>query len=367
MSKDATILIVDDEESLCDSCSQVYVKDGYSVDVATDGITGLQKVKDINPDIVLVDLKMPGMSGMEVLEEIKKIDPEIISIVITGYATIDSAVEAMKRGAYDFLPKPFTPDQLRVITGRALEKRASLIEIHRLEKMREGFISMVSHQLKTPLVAVQEYFEVILGGMAGKVTKEQREMLERSKIRIDDLLKLIKDWLNLSRIDEDRILDKLEPISIVPILTKTKELMKASARQKNITLKMDISMSLPMVFGNTESLEQVFLNLIDNGIRYNKDGGTLSIRTTIENGYVIVEISDTGIGIPKDKLPFIFEQFYQVKGDKSQKTYGTGLGLSIVKKIVEAHSGIIKVTSEPGKGSTFKVFLPRVENKEVEK
>jgi signal transduction histidine kinase len=357
--KSATILIIDDEESLCDSCSQVYVKDGYSVDIAMDGITGLQKVKGINPDIVLVDLKMPGMSGMEVLEEIKKIDPEIISIVITGYATIDSAVEAMKRGAYDFLPKPFTPDQLRVITERALGKRASLIEIHRLEKMREGFISMVSHQLKTPLVAVQEYFEVILGGMAGKVTKEQREMLGRSKTRIDDLLKLIKDWLNLSRIDENKIFDKLETISLLPILTKTEELIEELAKQKNITLRMDIPKDLPMVLGDEESLEQLFLNLMENSINYNKEGGNVTLRAAKENDYVIVEITDTGIGIPKDKLPFIFEQFYRIKGKKTQVVGSTGLGLSIVKKIVDAHSGVIKVTSKPGKGSTFKVFLPR--------
>lgn len=363
MVKSATILIIDDEESLCDSCSQVYVKDGYSVDIATDGITGLQKVKGINPDIVLVDLKMPGMSGMEVLEEIKKIDPEIISIVITGYATIDSAVEAMKRGAYDFLPKPFTPDQLRVITERALGKRASIIEIHRLEKMREGFISMVSHQLKTPLVAVQEYFEVILGGMAGKVTKEQREMLERSKIRIDDLLKLIKDWLNLSRIDKNKILDKLETISLLPIITKTEELIEELAKQKNITLRMDISKDLPMVLGDEESLEQVFLNLLENSINYNKEGGNVTLRAAKENDYVVVEIADTGIGIPKDKLPFIFEQFYIIKGKKTQVVGSTGLGLSIVKKIVDAHSGIIKVKSEPGKGSTFKVFLPRVKKR----
>jgi len=358
MAKETSILIIDDEESLCDSCSQVYVKDGYSVDIARDGVTGLEKVKVLNPDLVLVDLKMPGMSGMEVLEEIKKINPEIVSVVITGYATVDSAVEAMKKGAYDFLPKPFTPDELRVITKRALEKRETLIEVHRLHKMREGFISMVSHQLRTPLVAVQEYFEVILGGMAGEVTEEQREMLKRSKTRIDELLRLIKDWLNLSKIESNKIVDKLEPISIIPILTKTQELMETLAKQKNITLKMDLPLNLPMVLADEETLEQAFINLMENGIRYNKDGGILEVRAKEENDYVIVEISDTGIGIPKDKLPFIFEHFYIIKCKKTQDVGSTGLGLSIVKKIVDAHSGIIKVTSESGKGSTFKVFLP---------
>lgn len=367
MRRTAKILIIDDDKSICDSCTQVYAKDGYSVDIAGDGLTGLQKIKELKPDLALIDLKMPGMSGMEVLEEIRKIDPEIVLIVITGYATIDSAVEVMKKGAYDFLPKPFTPDELRIITKRALEKRNSLIEVHRLQKMREGFISMVSHQLRTPLVAVQEYFEVILGGMAGEVTKEQRQMLERSKIRIDELLMLIKDWLNLSKIDSNRIVDKLEPVELVPILTEALNLVKTLAKQKNINLKMDVPMDLPMVLGDRETLKQAFLNLLDNGIEYGKDGGSLTINVKEENENIVVDISDNGVGIKVEELPFIFEQFYQTKDQKTKRTGGTGLGLSIVKKIIDAHYGTIKVISEPGKGSTFTVFLPRVKNKEVKK
>ncbi len=363
MAKLVTILVIDDEEFMCDSCCKVYAKDGYRVDIARDGATGLQKVKELNPDLVLVDLKMPGMSGMEVLEEIKTIDPNIISVVITGYGTIDSAVESMKNGAYDFLPKPFTPDELRLITKRALERRRLIIESNRLrqekDKMRENFISMVSHQLRTPLVAVQEYFEVILEGLAGEVTEEQRKMLERSKTRIDELLRLIKDWLDLSKIDADKIVNKLKPISLTEIITKTSDLMQTLAKQKNITLKTDIPENLPMILGNKETLEQAFLNLLDNGIRYNKNGGSITVKAKAEDGYVAVDISDTGIGIPKEELPFIFEQFYQIKNKKTQGIDGTGLGLSIVKKIVDAHSGTIRVTSETEKGSTFTVLLPK--------
>lgn len=355
----STILIIDDDESMCDACVQTYVKSGYIVDIAGDGVSGMQKVKDINPDLVLVDLKMPGISGMVVLEEIKKIDPEIVTIVITGYASIDSAIESMKKGAYDFLPKPFTPEELRLITKRALEKRRLTIESNRLllekNEMREGFISMVSHQLRTPLVAVQQYFEVILGGMAGEVTNEQREMLERSRIRIDQLIYLIKDWLNLSKIDANRIVKKMASVNITSIFTNIFYLMQTIAKEKNITLKIDIPENLPTISADEETLEQAFLNLVDNGIKYGNYGGSLFVGAKEKNGYIEVSISDNGIGIPEDKLPFIFEQFYQVEF----KSDSTGLGLSIVKRIMDAHSATIKVTSKPEKGSTFTVLLPK--------
>lgn len=360
-TENITILIIDDDESMCDACVQTYVKSGYIVDIAGDGVSGMQKVKDINPDLVLVDLKMPGISGMVVLEEIKKIDPEIVTIVITGYASIDSAIESMKKGAYDFLPKPFTPEELRLITKRALEKRRLTIESNRLlqekNEMREGFISMVSHQLRTPLVAVQQYFEVILGGMAGEVNDEQREMLERSKIRIDQLIYLIKDWLNLSKIDANRIVKKLASVNITSIFTNIFNLMQTIAKEKNITLKMDIPENLPTISADKETLEQAFLNLVDNGIKYGKNDGSLVVSAKEKNGYIEVSISDNGIGIPEDKLPFIFEQFYQVEF----KSDSTGLGLSIVKRIMDAHSATIKVTSKPEKGSTFTVLLPKSE------
>ena len=183
MSKKSTILVIDDEDTMRNACQQVLCKGGYHIETSGDGVDGLHKVRKLNPDLVLVDLKMPGISGMEVLEKIGEIDSTIICIVITGYATIESAVEAMKRGAYDFLPKPFTPDELRLITKRALERRKLVLESLWLrrekEKMERSFISMVSHELRRPLIDVQEYFEVVLGGITGKLARPQKEILEK--------------------------------------------------------------------------------------------------------------------------------------------------------------------------------------------
>ncbi|MCK4926603.1 hybrid sensor histidine kinase/response regulator, partial [Candidatus Aerophobetes bacterium] len=329
------------------------------------GDTGLQKIREIKPGIALIDLKMPGMSGMELLEKVRDIDSNIVAVVITGYATIESAVEAMKQNAYDFLPKPFTPDQLRVVTRRGLERRRLTLESARLqqekEKMRENFISLVSHQLRSPLVSIQQNLEVFLGGFAGEVTYKQKEALESVNNRIDELIKIINNRLSITCIKSSKIVEKFEPVSLVPILSETIELLRPLAERNKITQKMDSPDSLPIIRGNREALKQAFTNLISNGINYNKEGGTLTIRVREEENYLVIEISDTGMGISPEKLPFIFDEFFRVKTSETQGITGSGLGLPIAKSIIETHNGSIKVESEPGKGTTFNVFLPKIE------
>jgi DNA-binding NtrC family response regulator len=203
MNEPSTILIIDDEQSMRDSCSLVLTKDGHCVATAENGMTGLEKIKLSNPDLVLVDIKMPGINGMEVLDKVREIDPTIVAIVITGYANMESAIDAFKRGAYDFLPKPFTPNELRIIIERGLERRRLILRSITLEnqkeKMRDFFITMVSHQLQSPLATVQQSLEVILTGIVGNVEEKQKKLLTRAKELIDDLLKLIKEWLDLTK------------------------------------------------------------------------------------------------------------------------------------------------------------------------
>jgi len=359
------ILVIDDEEVVRDSCSQVLIKEGYQTETAGDGETGLQKIREVKPDLVLVDLKMPGVCGMEVLKKIRDIDPDIITVVITGFATIDSAVDSMKEGAYDFLPKPFTPDELRLIIKRGLEKRKLALEAATLreekKRMEENFITMVSHELRTPLVDIQQYFEVILGGIVGEVAIKQKEMLGRVRERIDALLKLIKDWLDMTRIKAGEVVKKFEPLDISSILKDAISFARPQAEMMKITLEIDAPASLKKVKGDKESLKMIFTNLISNGIKFNHEGGSVLIKVKEQDDHMVIEVSDTGIGIIKEDLPFIFDEFFRVKSDKTRNIAGTGLGLSIVKKIAEAHSGSIKVKSELGKGSTFFVILPKFE------
>jgi len=355
--------VIDDEESMRDSCSQILTKDGFQPETAENGAIGLKKVQNVKPDLVLIDLKMPGISGFEVLDKVKEYDPNIVSIVITGYATVESAVEAMKKGAYDFLPKPFTPDQLRIIIKRGLERRRLIQETESLRRekklMEENFITMVSHQLRSPLSTIAQYFEVILGGMAGKVEPKQEEMLSKARDRLENLMELINDWLDLAQMNKGQIVDNLRPLSLKKVLEDIVEFIQPSAQKENVNLELIPYSGHDRIQGNEEKLKQVFSNLVTNAILYNKPNGSIKISVKEKEDFVAVNVEDTGIGIPEEHLPFIFDQFYRVKKSEGKKTKGTGLGLSIAMKIVEVHGGTIEVTSELGKGSTFTVFLPK--------
>jgi signal transduction histidine kinase len=364
--KKPIVLVIDDEEAMRDSCSLILIKGGFTAVTAENGQVGLEKIKELKPEIALIDLKMPGISGFEVLEKTKEIDPQLIPIVITGYATVDSAVEAMKKGAYDFLPKPFTPEELRLIIGRALERRRLAIEAETLRRekklMEDNFITMVTHQLRSPLVAIQQYFEVILAGLAGKVDKTQQEMILRARERLDSLLRLINDWLDLARIDRGRIVDKLKPVALDGLLGKQVDFLRPLAEEYGVNLELEPTKKPASVLGDEQMLEQVFSNLITNAIKYNKPKGSVTISLNHDDSFIVVKVKDTGIGIAREHLPLIFDQFYRVSRREDQKIKGTGLGLSIAKKIVEAHSGSIEVESELGQGSTFSVRLPQPED-----
>jgi two-component system sensor histidine kinase/response regulator len=363
MQEQAAIIVIDDEKAIRDSCCQVLTKDGYRAETAINGDIGLQKIREIKPDLILIDLKMPGMSGMELLEKVADIDPKIVSIVITGFATIESAVEAMKRSAYDFLAKPFTPDQLRIVVERGLERRRLVVESARLRRekeiMKENFVTLVSHQLRSPVAAIKQYFVVIQEGFAGEVNSKQKEMIEKASKHIDSLLQLINDWLDMSRIQAGELTKKFEPVDLTLILPEILQLLIPLADARKVTLKLNLDDNVPMVKGDRESLKQAFTNLISNGINYNREEGSVTISTVEKGNDLVVEICDTGIGISEENLHFIFEEFFRVKSKETQRINGSGLGLSIVKRIIEAHNGSIRVASKVGKGTTFYVTLPK--------
>lgn len=364
--KQYRVLVIDDEESMRDSCCLILAKEGFETDSAQNGKIGLEKARKISPDFVLIDLKMPGIGGLDVLDQIKQINPDIIPIVITGYATVESAVEAMKRGAYDFLPKPFTPEELRLIIRRGIERKRLQQEAESLRRekklIEENFITMVSHQLRSPLVAVAQYFEVILGGYVGEVDPRPKEMIQKAKTRLEGLLDLINDWLSIARMNGGQLVERLKPAHLEPLLAKLLDFLQTLTKENNITLSLAPPSGSDLAQVDAETLEQVFANLITNAITYNKPGGSVTVSIREAEDSVIVDVTDTGVGITKEHLPLIFDQFYQIERSKRTGDKGSGLGLTIAKKIVEAHGGKIDVSSEAGQGSTFSVFLPKADS-----
>jgi len=364
---DAIILIIDDDESIRDSCRQVLKNSGYEIHTAEDGEKGLHLTKELNPDLILLDLKMPGMSGNEVLKRLKEYDPKVIIIIITGYATVESAVDSMKQGVYEYLPKPFTPKELRKIVQHGLFRRKCLLESERLrrekEKMRKNFISLVTHELRSPLSAVQQNLMTITSGIMGEVPDNVMKTLSRLSGRIKILINLINDWLDLSRIESGEMEIEREQLNLKDIVKDIVNLFLPSAEKQNITMQLNAPEENYTVLGNAQTLEMLFSNLIQNAIKYNRKGGSVTISLEQEDNYTKAEVKDTGIGISKEKLPLIFEQFYRIKDKKLIE--GSGLGLSIVRKIVELHEGAVDVSSKVDGGTKFTVKLPYGHNNTV--
>ncbi|MBM3311288.1 MAG: response regulator, partial [Candidatus Aminicenantes bacterium] len=282
MALSPLVLVIDDEESMRDSCAQILARMGCRVETAADGEAGLRRAGEARPDAVIVDLKMPGMGGLEVLDAVRTLDPQVVTIVITGYATVDAAVEAMKKGAYDFLPKPFTPDELRLIIGRALERRHLVLEAERLRRekklLEDNVITLVSHQLRSPLVAVQQYFEVLLAGMAGGLEEKPRAMIRKASERLTGLMNLINDWLDLAKIDKGGLVGKLRPVALRPLLEKQVEFLTPVASEHGLVLAWGECLeNIPPAWGDPASLEQVFSNLLHNAIVYNRPGGRVEV------------------------------------------------------------------------------------------
>ena len=355
------IIIIDDEEVVLDSCTQILEGRNYDVFTAPDGMQGLKLVEEIKPDIVFIDLKMPGIPGLDVLQQIHNQDNTIVAIVITGYATVDSAVEAMKKGAYDFLPKPFTPDEFRLITKRGLERRNLVVEAITLrrekEMLRENFAAIVSHELKSPLGAVQQNLFALSGELAGKLSESQNTKLERMKIRIDDLLKLINSWLRVYSVDISKIKENFSAIAIPALIIKAIEIVEPHAVRKDVHLITRLNEQLSPIEGDETSLVEALVNIIGNAVKYSYAGSQVAINSTEKDGMIEIAISDTGVGIPEEELPSVLSDFYRGNSDKSDES-SHGIGLTISRKIIEAHNGTIVVTSKPSIGTTFTIRIP---------
>jgi two-component system sensor histidine kinase/response regulator len=363
--KKRKILIIDDEEIVLDSCLAILEGTEYEVKTANDGTEGVKLIKEYEPDVVFVDLKMPGISGFDVLNKIQEIDSTIVAIVITGYATVSSAVDAMKNGAYDFLPKPFTPEEFRLITGRGMEKRALVLETIALrrerELLRENFAAIVSHELKSPLGAIQQNMFVLLKELAPKLTDQQNEKLRKMSTRIDDLVKLIHTWLRDISVDINRIKVNFKPIVITTPIANAVESNVPHAKRKDVQIEVTAPDPAPAVRGDEGTLTEAFVNVIGNAVKYSHVGGKVSVTVEKKGKSVEVAIADTGIGMAEEDIPYIFDGLYRAKSARTTHS-GTGLGLAISRRIVEAHDGTITVQSKLAKGTTFVITIPVVES-----
>ncbi|MDH4137834.1 MAG: ATP-binding protein [Anaerolineae bacterium] len=275
----------------------------------------------------------------------------VTTLYISAYMMTAIAGELRKRQREVISLK----DRLLAESKALKEANQKLIE---LDRLRTYFMGMVSHDLKSPIVAVESYLQVILGGFVGEVNEEQREMLARSSYRIGELLNLISDLLDVSRIEAGQIEREFEALSLCEVIKKSVEDVRALAEEKEMELRVEIPEELPSIYAAPNRLQQALNNLLGNAVKFTPEKGLVTLRVESMDEHCQVEVIDTGPGIHADDLPHIFEDFF--RGRDARTTKGTGLGLSIAKRIVEAHQGKIWAESPcvEGKGSRFVFILP---------
>jgi two-component system, OmpR family, phosphate regulon sensor histidine kinase PhoR len=482
------ILIVDDEKVIREGVERALAGKRFEIHKAEDGARGIEMLQEISFHIVLTDLMMPGIDGFKVLNWIRENQQHVQVIVITGFATVSKAVIAMKQGAFDFVGKPFTPDYIRVVVNRAIEKirllqeaeklreekAHSLVEIDRsqsrlktvfscmveallitdkdgivvhhnpaaikileiqtdpvigkplgdsipdqaavqmvseaidkkivvtrefspgsisrkhlrahcapvtsddsmvigsvttfedisthkeIDQMKSDFVAMVAHELKSPLASIEQMIYALQIDCKHEAAQTCGHLHNRMTIRTRDLLRLIDNLLNLSKLENGTVVFNLEPINGHDIIRDIVDIASDQAEAKNITITYTPCKDAWWINVDYDHIRTAFMNVISNAIKYTPEDGNLEITTTLSGGLANLKVKDSGIGISQTDLPHIFDRFYRVKGKATRHITGSGLGLSLVKEVVEAHKGYIDVRSSPGEGTSFILSFPLI-------
>ncbi len=489
MTPHARILVVDDELGVREGCRKILSAEGYEAVTAGDGKAGLEQLVERGPfEVLLVDLQMPRMSGLELIQEARNRDPDIVPIIITAHATLDTAVEGTRQGAYSYIPKPFTPDELLLAIKNGLEKRALSIEARRLREEREKrllevasersrsttiisamtdgilvinreklvvlrnnaaarilpdcahrpipfaleeiesadvreivsivldspggfmilsrqipldgstymvnvspiiepggetsgavavfsdvtalaklntaksmFVSLVAHEVKSPLAAAEGWLNLVLSGMLKSDPAEERRMLERAQLRVKTLRSLVNELISLTAIQTGNFSLKRAPVEVASVAAEVIQTLRENAEGRRIEVELsEAGEPRASVLADREALSMILSNLVENAIKYSRDGGKVHVRLQRQGIYLAVAVRDNGIGISPEDAAKVFEEFYRARNEQTAAIPGTGLGLSLVKRLVELHEGTVSVTSEPGAGSEFTVKLPAI-------
>ncbi|MGH2451920.1 MAG: ATP-binding protein [Candidatus Limnocylindria bacterium] len=403
------VLVVDDEESVVTTMQAILEMDGYDVDISTNGREALRRLEEKEYDLVLTDLRLPDLTGTDILAEVRKRWPDSVTVLLTGFASLESAVLALREGAYDYLVKPCAVEELRATVRRGLERRALTLalrlrmteleeanrtiaelnadlqrrveaataelqknveQLKELDRLKSQFMSIASHELKTPITAMSGFLQISVRRMRRRIergrpaedewkreetaTIEQLEVVQR---QTEKLARLIDELLDVSRIQSGRLEFRLIPVDLGVLAREVAERMQLTTTKHRLRVRVnggDLTVS-----GDRDHIEQVLNNLLSNAIKYSPDGGTVDVGVRVEEEGVHVAVRDSGIGIAKEELASIFGLFYRSPDRRARDVGGMGVGLYISREIVERHGGRIWASSPDRRGAEIHVLLPR--------
>jgi len=388
MQEAAGILVVEDDVGSRLTLSGILEDAGYEVTGVDKGAEALEVIKDGNFNVIIADIKLPDVGGMSILELAKEINPDVAVIIMTGYASIETAVNAVNEGAYAYFVKPINMDEMKTTIVNALrqqrlsrENKRLVDDLQRSNKLlfeanrqlraateaKSAFLAHMSHELRTPLNAIIGFSDLLLGGVAGEINNQQRQCLEDILSSGKHLLSLINDILDLSKVEAGKMDIRPESLRLADVVDDAVTTVKPMLDDSRHELAISIAEDLPPVYGDRNRLKQILLNLLSNAIKFTPDGGKLYLETSGNGDFCRVSMVDNGIGIRKEDQACIFEPFTQLDTQPGERKQGTGLGLALTKQLVELLGGKIWVESEYGKGSQFNFIIPLAEKEAASK
>jgi signal transduction histidine kinase len=386
----ARLLVVDDEESLRITTAAIFEQEGYTVDIASSGAEAVALIEKFEFDLVLTDLHMEGGDGLSVLAEVRQRAPLTISVVLTGFASVESAIAALQQGAYDYLVKPCDIDEMKYTIRRGVEHRRLMLaeaearenlerlnrdlerrveertaELTRLNdeladanRAKDIFLATLSHELRTPLTPVLGWVNLLRNGnLDGEGVEQALDAIERNA-RLQS--RLIDDLLDISRIATGKLRFEPKATDLNEVSMAAIETVRASAGVRRVELEVALEDSPLVVMGEPVRLQQIVWNLLSNAIKFTEPGGRVTIHTESDGEEARVVVKDTGIGITPEFLPHVFDRFRQADGSPTRRHGGLGLGLAIVQALAKLHKGSVHAESEGmGQGSRFIFSMPR--------
>lgn len=508
------ILVVDDEPNVRLTVQAILQNEGYDVDAVPDGASAITALGDRHYDLVLTDLKMPGLDGLAVLREVQQRSPDTVTVMMTGYGSVGTAVEAVQLGALEYLLKPTEVADLKAAVRRSLERKrlseidtlyqvtrtvtsslkveqicrevaeavrrvlrvenacvipveanrkpkcsspfddllrrgdvlkrlqagnilmaedthgwaqqqglpacilvpglandrlicilyadngaaphsfqasalrflhslaaqsalalanASLVEelqrnnselagandqLRQLDRLKSQFLSVATHELRTPLSIILGYNSMLAESLQDRLTEDEKETLREAVSACKRLIRLVNSMLDISQIESGKMRMNFAPTDLRHLVNSVVALFQNEARTRGLTLGVELPARLPRTRLDAERIEQVLVNLLGNAVKFTPAGGRITVAVRARDNQIEVAVVDTGIGIPAEEQKLIFDEFAQVRRQRSGRNEGSGLGLAIARRIIEAHRGTLSFTSRPGQGSTFRFVLP---------
>ncbi len=361
------VLIVDDVPKNIQLLGNILNNEGYDIIIAENGKEALERISDVLPDIILLDIMMPEMDGYETCKILKENDRtrDIPVIFLTAKTEMEDIVKGFNAGSVDYVTKPFNSTELmaRVKTHIKLKKlfdkeKEYVKELKELNKLKNKLLGIAAHDIRSPIATMQMNIEFLLNILMENLTEEQIDILKDTQYLVNYMNRLLSDILDITAIEAGKLTLNMQKQDYMDFLTYNIKMNRILSDKKNIKINFIYEDNLPEILFDRDKMTQVMNNLIGNAVKFSNKNTTITIDVKMKDNYIVTDVIDEGQGIPDAELSKLFKEFQRVSVKPTGNETSTGLGLAITKKIVEGHKGTIGVESKKGKGSRFYFTLP---------